>query len=212
MRSRSDGPSANTASKRARDIARRREDRHRDGVERKHPPAAAARLNLRLGRFDDRVNDLERLARSGSHESADGAIECAGEPRFEVSGLSQKIHVALLSPLRAAARCGRGADDFASRGRRRDATVAGMLDDDGECDPLLRHASTVRTGRTRRTSRATSRPETSAVPVLPAIGTGWLRRLRPVPSDDDLAHEAAQPPRGSRIDDGLDLRDPSSRS
>ena len=46
-------------------ITRRREDRERDGVERKDPAAAAARLDLLLHRLDNGVNDLERLARPG---------------------------------------------------------------------------------------------------------------------------------------------------
>jgi hypothetical protein len=86
-------------------IARRREDRQRDGVEWKDPPASATRLNLLLGRFDDRVNDLERLARTGSDESSNRAIECASELRFEVPGPSQKIHIHHfpISPAAAAA-------------------------------------------------------------------------------------------------------------
>jgi hypothetical protein len=70
-------------------ITRRREDRERDGVERKDPAAAAARLDLLLHRRENGVNDLERLARDRPHESANGAIECAGQPGFEVACFSQ---------------------------------------------------------------------------------------------------------------------------
>ena len=137
------------------DVARRRKDRHRHGVEGKHAPAAAARLHLRLGRFDDRVNDLEGLASSGSDESADGAIECAGELRLEVSGLSQKIHVAHF-PIRPAATAALTISPAA--GAAVMPAVARMLDHDGECDPLLA-MSMVRTAQTRRTSRANRGPK-----------------------------------------------------
>jgi hypothetical protein len=86
-------------------ITRGREERHCDGVEREHPPAAAARLDFLLGRLDNRVDDFERIARPRPHESSNRAIEGAGELRFEVPGFSQKIHVRqfLISPAAAAA-------------------------------------------------------------------------------------------------------------
>ena len=80
-------------------ITRRREDRDRDRVERKNPPAAAARLNLLLRRVDNRVDDFERLARTWPNEAPHSAIERAGELRLEVPGPAQKIHVSTFSAL-----------------------------------------------------------------------------------------------------------------
>ena len=74
-------------------ITRWCEDRERDGVERKDPAAAAARLDFLLHRLENGVNDLERLARHWPHEPANRAVECTGQPGFEVACFSQEVHV-----------------------------------------------------------------------------------------------------------------------
>src|SRR6185295_2703290 len=89
-------------------LARGRQHGYPNPVERKYPRPAAARLDLAFDDVEDRVHDLERLARlalAGAGEFLRGPIEPCRDLRFEPAGLAENVHGQFIftSPASAAA-------------------------------------------------------------------------------------------------------------
>ena len=80
-----------------------RDHRDLEARERKHMPPAAARLNVPRHVVDDRVHDLDRLARAGRAHVRRGALDPRGQRGFQPANASQDVHGRHLINARSAA-------------------------------------------------------------------------------------------------------------
>src|SRR5262249_43073376 len=109
-------------------FARGGDNRYLDSIERKYARAAAGRLDPLLDGIQNRVHDFKRLARAGSDEGFRRFVELCRDPRFEPSSFSENVHARSLH--QSGMRC--RVDDFSGGRRRAAASVARVLDHDGE--------------------------------------------------------------------------------
>ena len=193
-------PASNTASSRARASRDAAATVTVSGVEGKDPPAAADRLHLARRAFDDRMDDLQRLAGAGPAP----APRPSGRTCWR-SSLRAAASLRLMSMVITL--------QSARRPRRRVtiSPAAGAALAPPYPAFSMTIANAIRrlagpNGANPTNQPCEASPATSAVPVFPAISQGWLRRLRPVPPSTTSRMIAAEQPRGAGIHDRCGLR------